>query len=237
MEVDSELIYGSTLEITYKITGTNKSETNYLTEEYYKYGDPESRTIDNLEKLTFSQILDYLDNDLVYNGDGADPNRISVVTEFEKIKDYFEKNPDPTKDIFTNVKAFGQVISLTSGEDLVPEFYAKNILEPADESACKDEWSFKAQKLLSTSDDLEFRNDTEIVEIEAPPAPPKGMTLGNYDPTTYQVFEADNANAELIITPPTGANKTHIITIVAITASALLAGGIVLIKRKFFKNK
>ena len=63
------------------------------------------------------------------------------------------------------------------------------------------------------------------------------MTLGNYDPTTYQVFEADNANAELIITPPTGANKTHIITIVAITASALLAGGIVLIKRKFFKNK
>ena len=233
MEVDSELIYGSTLEITYAITGTNKSETNYLTYDYYKYGIPGTR--DDLETLTFSQILDYLDNELVYNAEGADPNRVSVVENLEELEKYFEKGKDGEDSaIFKNVKEFAQVISLTSNNELVPEDYKG---ERREGDTSQDNWGFKAQKLLSTSDDLEFRNDTEIVEIEAPPAPPKGMTLGNYDPTTYQVFEADNANAELIITPPTGANKTHIITIVAITASALLAGGIVLIKRKFFKNK
>ena len=38
MEVDNELLYGSTLEITYEIFVTNESETNYLTKAYYKYG-------------------------------------------------------------------------------------------------------------------------------------------------------------------------------------------------------
>ena len=233
MEVDSELIYGSTLEITYAITGTNKSETNYLTYDYYKYGIPGTR--DDLETLTFSQILDYLDNELVYNAEGADPNRVSVVENLEELEKYFEKGKDGEDSaIFKNVKEFAQVISLTSNNELVPEDYKG---ERREGDTSQDNWGFKAQKLLSTSDDLEFRNDTEIVEIKAPPAPPNNVTLGNYDPITHLEFEEDNANAELIITPPTGANKTHIITIVAITASALLAGGIVLIKRKFFKNK
>ena len=84
----------------------------------------------------------------------------------------------------------------------------------------------------------------EVIEVVTTPAPPDGSTPGNYyfeqdehGNMNRINIEVDNAYAELIITPPTGANKTHIITIVAITASALLAGGIVLIKRKFFKNK
>ena len=59
LEMDNELIEGSKLSVTYEIEAINKSELDYATEEYYKYG------ITGGQKVTImpSAVIDYLDKD------------------------------------------------------------------------------------------------------------------------------------------------------------------------------
>ena len=240
MEVDNELLYGSTLEITYEIFVTNESETNYLTKAYYKYGTER----ENVETITVSKIIDYLDSQLVPNLEGVDPNSVRILEETDHTTHHTNGGIDGLliEDAAEFAKNHTPVILITSDAELLPKAYLEE--NPDVTGECQENYEFKAQKLLSTSDDLDFSNDMEVIEVVTTPAPPDGSTPGNYyfeqdehGNMNRINIEVDNAYAELIITPPTGANKTHIITIVAITASALLAGGIVLIKRKFFKNK
>ena len=240
MEVDNELLYGSTLEITYEIFVTNESETNYLTKAYYKYGTER----ENVETITVSKIIDYLDSQLVPNLEGVDPNSVRILEETDHTTHHTNGGIDGLliEDAAEFAKNHTPVILITSDAELLPKAYLEE--NPDVTGECQENYEFKAQKLLSTSDDLDFSNDMEVIEVVTTPAPPDGSTPGNYyfeqdehGNMNRINIEVDNAYAELIITPPTGANKTHIITIVAIVASALLAGGIVLIKRKFFKNK
>ena len=67
IEFDNELIHGSTLELGYKIKAINNSELDYTTESFYKYGI--EGTKDERVKLSPQEILDYVDNNLIYTKD------------------------------------------------------------------------------------------------------------------------------------------------------------------------
>ncbi|MEG1009596.1 MAG: SdrD B-like domain-containing protein, partial [Clostridia bacterium] len=63
IELDNELLQGSTLELSYKLKTTNISELDYLSEEFYKYGTIQG----NIVTITPSKIIDYLDKDWGYD--------------------------------------------------------------------------------------------------------------------------------------------------------------------------
>lgn len=65
VELDNELIQGSTLEVSYEIKATNESEVDYLSEDFYKYGKVEGPVV----TITPSAIIDYLDKDWAFDQD------------------------------------------------------------------------------------------------------------------------------------------------------------------------
>lgn len=74
--VDANLIYGSTLTITYKIIITNTGEVDYKSENrrFYDYGIKEGNTITTKPEI----VIDYVDNNLVYNDNTPLYNEVNV---------------------------------------------------------------------------------------------------------------------------------------------------------------
>ena len=95
------------------------------------------------------------------------------------------------------------------------------------------EVTLNVSKILSTSEDIELGNETEIVEINKTGGSDLTTTPGNYVPGTGKT-ETDDSTAEtVIVTPSTGANYNFIIPIaIGIGALVILGVGIYLIKRK-----
>lgn len=216
VEVNDEILYGSTLQITYRIKAENTSETNYLTEDYYIYGTGKDES--KVEKVTFTKLIDYLDDDLVYEKNNNDKITLIDIKDYEKYL---------TEDVFKVAKTFRTVMLLTSDKALVPTKYNEN------ESS--EVWEYQVSKILATSDDLDYTNDVEEIEIKTTPTPSEESTPGNYDPvdsTKITNKEPDNYRSELTITSPTGADRSFEKYIIGATALIVLAGGIIIIKRK-----
>ena len=75
VEMDNELIQGSTAEIKYEITATNNSERDYYSQDFYNYGYTYANNIgalndDNIVKINVKKVIDYLDEGLVNLDDG-----------------------------------------------------------------------------------------------------------------------------------------------------------------------
>ena len=75
VEIDNELIQGSTAEIKYAIVAENISDIDYYSEDFYKYGyeyanAKGSLNDDNIVKIKVGKVLDYLDETLVYKDGG-----------------------------------------------------------------------------------------------------------------------------------------------------------------------
>ena len=63
IEADNEIIQGSTLDVGYTISVINKSEADYNTENYYKYGIIASTDKPVASKL--NSVIDYIDENMV----------------------------------------------------------------------------------------------------------------------------------------------------------------------------
>ena len=105
--------------------------------------------------------------------------------------------------------------------------------------------TLEVSKVVSTEDDIDLGNETEIVHItkETNESKPGGRrvtsTPGSYIPGTSEV-EADSSVAEnTIVTLPSGDNTiiNYIIyTTVGIIALAIFGAGVVIIKKKALKK-
>ena len=214
LELDSELIQGSRLEIGYEIKATNNSELDYMSENYYKYGIIEGDVI----TITPSAIIDYLDSD--WDFDAAinpdweaiqkDDSRISLAEEVRN-----STSIDGAKLFYTEALA---------GYDLQPTESATVMLN--------------VSKLLTSSEDIELGNETEIVKVEKPGGSEITSTPGNYVPGTGPAIEGDDDMAEIvIITPNTGKNLNYILPItIGIIACIIIGVGIFYIKKKVLKR-
>ncbi len=209
--MDNELIEGSKLSVTYEIKAINKSELDYATEDYYKYG------ITGGQKVTIvpSAVIDYLDKDWGFDN--------------EENPDWEIKTEEELKNLVAKVVYDDKESTIDSKIILYTE-KLKTELEPAQ---TKDV-ALNVSKILTTADDISLDNETEIIKIDKPNGGSDIPTIpGNYVPGTGETEPDDSTSETVIVTPNTGENRNFIILIsVGVASLALLGAGIIFIKKK-----
>ena len=210
-EMDSELIEGAKVEITYAIKVTNVSEKDYDSERYYHYGNKEGA---KLVKASVTGAIDYLDGRLSFVEDGI----------------WQEKDLTYTAEVNASEKNSNEYLNsirLYSTDKL------QKMLEPGETS----EVAIQASKLLASSDDNTFNNKSEIVDITKA----DGFNTGTPVKVTVSedkfFFDTDNAE-QVVIIPSTGENKNYTLPIViGLVAIIILGTGVILIKKFVIDRK
>ena len=228
IELDNELIQGATLEVEYEILFNNKSERDYASEKYYKFGISDEN---DLIKIKPSTVIDYLDEDWSFT-----TNQNGTWEAVNSYKDLIEKHSGNEilnqSEIFTseneyNKKTSGRIVLINNG-------YVDNEIAPDNNLAIP----LKVSKILTTTDDIELENDTEIVKMEIPKGgrPMKDIP-GKYYPGASLTVLSDKAE-KVTITPSTGKDLNFVLPIaVGVIALITLGAGVILIKKKVVDNK
>lgn len=237
IEVDSEIIEGATLEVTYGINILNKSEIDYDTESYYKYGYKDGKPV----TMTINSVIDYMDEDLTtaYTYDGDGEWKLINPKDLYKESDGIEtKESLISKSVYSDIKTNHNVIVNNCNLEL-----------GTDESNNSKSISIKASKLLSNSKEMSYSNYAEVITAsnsvgrfygqkdEGSSNKWKNTTPGNFNPSEPSDSEEDNNRgnrSKLNIIPPTGDNmdKYVVYGITGISCLIVLAVGIILIKKK-----
>lgn len=204
-ELDSELIEGATVEVTYAIKVTNVSEKDYDSPNYYLYGNKKGA---QLIKNSVTGVIDYLDGKIVFVPDDT----------WEKKENTFIEE--------VNASEKGNTDYLNS----IKTYYTSKLqkdLAPGE----SNEVTLKASKLLTSSEDNTFDNKTEIVDVTRK----DGDFTGTPVKVTWNngkfFFDTDNAEKTVII-PSTGENRNYVLpTVIGIIAVAIVGVGVFFIKK------
>lgn len=215
MEIDSEILQGSTLEIGYAYKVTNISEVEYLTQEFNNYGRGYGET--NIVKLSTNKIVDYVDNDAAIENVEGQSWAIEI-NKNDLINNGLLKDTTEIKNILNNTDL---VITKTDLSTIA--------LEPTQSTTT----TLTTTKLLAnTIDEIEVDNDAEIINVGRNGGRELIVIPGNYVPGETDTMEYDDDQAEtVIILPPTGLT-TDVIRNVIISLSVLvvIATGIIIFK-------
>lgn len=234
IETDLEKIYGSELEVTYKLTVTNKSEVDYATSDYYKYG---TETEDDLVKTKPSKVIDYISEDSKYASFKGEK-----VTK--KLEDLFESDSNEIaagsgKEIKGNIKAtYFDTETAKCGEKLNKLLIVSNTEltpEAKDEEKSKEIYTVVVKKQINNlSENINLESFAEIIGLKNKTGVTQSIsTPGNYKPSYSETNtdERDQDRANVSIVPSTGKDKSYTIYIIAGTILIVIAGGIILIKK------
>ena len=102
-------------------------------------------------------------------------------------------------------------------------------LKPTEE----DSVSIKFGKMLTSTDDAAFYNETEIILIRKTGGGTITSTPGNYIPGTEKTEVDDDTAEDVVVIPATGANLNYVIPVIVGVGSLIILGvGIILIKKK-----
>ena len=231
IEIDNEIIQGATLRITYEISVDNSNcEIDYNNEDYYIYGTvPDGHA--GWKTATVVDMYDYLPEDLVLQaGEDGNWQKVDLQGQASEIKGIILADK-----IYEEVKGLQNVVHLAN-----PIF--ENI-EPGQKAV---DTSLVVSKVLSTStDDLTYENDIEIVKLKGRSA--HDSIPGNYNPTTnesydpstdtYRGDELDDDEVEVTITPPTGESRAYwIYVIIGVSILMIVGAGVVIIKKKVLRK-
>lgn len=216
LELDVSYLYGSNAEVTYSLCAQNKSELDYATEDYYKYG--ETHETDRPITTTVTKVVDYINNSNVGYDEQSENVRIINLNNDEKQK-YF------SNEAINGNKAYKQSI-LAIDEELWPE--AANLGKSS-----TDDYTLTVNNLLSTSDGiLGWESYSEIIGISNITLTPQYIChSGNYIARDKATSEADNADATISIYSSTGENKNLIIYFMVGTGLLVISVGIFVIKK------
>jgi len=206
-EMDNELIEGATIETEYTIKVKNVGEMDYTSQDYYYYGDRGNGS--SVVRTSVTQLLDYVDGRLAVldeKGDWADAEK-----DYEKTYNVSKNNDS------TYINGIKQYVTKSLNKALAPK-----------ESS---EVKLNTSKLLTSTDDNEFNNQSEITEVKKT----NGFSTGT--PVKMRWDNGQNhfnvANAEIVtIVPSTGENRNYVTPImIGIVTISMLGVGIVLIKK------
>ncbi len=234
IETDLEKIYGSELEVTYKLTVTNKSEVDYATSDYYKYG---TETEDDLVKTKPSKIMDYISEDSKY----ASFNGEEIT---KKLEDLFESDSNEVvagsgKEIKSNIKvSYFNTETTKCGEKLNKLLIVSNTEltpEAKDEDKSKEIYTVVVKKQINNlNENINLESFAEIIGLRNLTGINQNESIpGNYKPSYSETNtdERDQDRANVSIVPSTGKDKSYTIYIIAGTILIVIAGGIILIKK------
>ena len=214
-EMDSEIMEGAVLEVTYEIKVINNSEVDYISENYYKYGTIEGPKV----TIIPSVVVDYLDRNLGYEPEKNSAWQYTTEEELRTLNISRIENAE-----YMNTK------------NVLKTEAMRQALEPSQKVSV----DLYVSKLLSTSQDMTFKNDSETAKIEKQqPGGSPVITTKDTDSDgrefTYITF---SSSEDSIIVPSTGDNKGFIVpTIIAITSLAVLGLGTFGIKKFIIDKK
>ena len=256
-EIDAEILQTPTLLVEYGFKVTNISEVEYVDEAYYKYGVVPQDKDNKIVKLSIVNILDYVDNELQYteNSHMITEGKTDITNKsngWSTINLLRDGNKYVSQDVLKAL--YDEKENCAYNTILISNGLDNKMLKP-EESA---EIALSLNKTLSPKqDEMRYENLTEVVEVkkawgrelsmeETTTGAGDGQKLGNFDPVKdpdddskiIKVKDPDtNYSETIIILPPTGADKNSIIlyTSIGIVALAILAAGVIIIKKKVQK--
>ena len=206
LEIEPENIYGSSIELTYEIKITNNAEYDDYTEEsYYKYGESGSTK----KTVQVHAVEDDLDSKFNYNSLPEETTQTktseSGSTGNIKLEPITEKitNPDGSTTTKQYVKMTGWE-KLAKGESTSTS-YTVTALVANDET------------------DPIYNNDAKVKSLSVD-------TLSTV--TTESLKKWEGSKTQFVITPTTGENRNYTYWYVGAIALAIVAAGVILIKKK-----
>ena len=255
IEVDSEIIEGAHLEITYDIVIDNKSELDYDDIKYYRYGKVDET---KLVKMNLDSIADYVDEKLSVTYDIDDSNSdFAYYDSGTQIKNKWQLITDTSleKDKLAGIDVNSEVYDDVQGRSNITVKNTDIKISPKDDPATI---KLTAKKLLTTLNDEDqvYDNYTELIQVSNPVGRFYGQMLdgkwkyntpGNFDIKTAETIAATTENdnssynrpahrqPKLVIVPPTGESTRTIYITIIVLACITLAGGIILIIKKVMK--
>ena len=254
-EIDDQLLPGATLVVTYDIKVTNNGDSNSLT--YYRNGD-------NIVAITYyGEDTPFRGNTgiVLHSKDGktvqyvsADAKTEEVTTNANQVVDYMSSNYTFTENLTpenanwviikgnteNDVKGLREYVNGTVADNAVKAYTTilhtgeENPLRTALKAGETAETTITLTKALTTTEDLNFENLVEIVEVgNTAGRVDHAATPGNLDPVakdTLTEHDADDA-ALITITDPTGEDRSNTFAIITAAVVAVFAAGIILIKK------
>ena len=231
--LDEELMQGANIEIRYRITVKNNGEIdvtgandNSVGETYYTGKASDS---DRIVTTSIDKIIDYVDNSLVFKEDLNPGWKLIENTDLKSVDEmkqngYLDNNLSVAyKNIKNEEKPVSQIIvndtladdPLTPGQSASVELVLTKTISSADES-----------------DDLSYNNVAETIQFTNLVGR-KDDIPGNKAP--YEAVPGENDSdytEEVIITPPTGENRSTVYIISAIVILVVIAGVAVFVIRR-----
>ena len=226
IETDYTNLFGSTVTVTYKLTAKNKSEIDYASSEYYRFGRKGSS---EPVGTAVTKIVDYLSyKQCNYVDTTAADDKIDVTNnEYTNNDGYSKENYYVDGVMEENQKNYKDQVLKASTQYIIPKA-ARGGNSEAD-------YTVTVNKLLpstNTSDDLGWLSYSEIVGITNKTFTTQHIsTMGSLKVEDEQTSEKDNSDSTITITPPTGKNKNYTIFIIVAGSLAIIAGGVVVIKK------
>lgn len=234
-EIDNELIEGSTLEITYKFTITNKCEIDYKetgatgyvpSKPYYFFGEIAGEKTD----AEITKFADYLNSDLKYIG-GYNSDKSTALDWTATTPTDLHSGGEAAYRISDEV--YNTLMGITNEDKKYSTYYTdafKNLALDETKSVY-----MVTSKVLSNKDEIYLDNHCEIMELSGG-RKVKDCIPGNHDPLNSATFETDDSYANVAIVPPTGINiNVYIYIGIGLIALITLGGGIFFIKKKAIK--
>ncbi len=246
-ELDNEVMQNSVVTLTYQLTVRNSGEADYSSEQFYKFGNGyyttrggagQTQKEKDIATISPSKIIDYLDKNSVFKSN--DETNIKYgwkETSLEDLKtnELVATNVTEAATVLNGTKIY--VTEYLKDAKLKPNRMVGNTFTNAD----KDSVYLVTEQRLSVSEDTNYINQAEIIEISKNYGSKITTTPGNYIPFNTSSYvlsqvahEPDDWTAEdVIITNSTGADKNYIPMIaIGLTAFVIMAGGIYFIRKK-----
>lgn len=254
-EIDSELLQSSTLLVEYGFQATNISEVEYVDEDYYKYGIVPQDKDNKVVKLSIANIIDYVDNELMYAENNHMISEGNTKTNGENGWSTIDLSKDENKKYVSKDDVLNKIYDVNGkcvyNTMLISNGLESTMLSPGNKT---NTIGLSLNKLLvPIQDEMRYENLVEVVEVkktwgrelsmeETTNGAGDGQKLGNLDPTependekVINVKDPDTHYSEtIIINPPTGIDKNSIVqyTIIGIVSLTIMAVGIIIIKKK-----
>lgn len=245
-ELDPNLIHGTQLETTYKITITNNSEYDYVTvnedgtianDNYYKYGEINDQ---ELKGVKVTEVEDYIDKKYKTNvedlkdisskiGELQKDGTLNVTNEKTDIK-FKKKAPETTGDKTSesttteNTEQNSEGSTTTTKTDTL-SVTGWNRLKVGESQIV--EYTAVAT-IASTADDLVYENQARVVSMKLD----KLIELNAIRENDYW---KKTDNTIITIVPNTGKDKSNTYWIAGTIALIVLGAGFVILKKKVLK--
>ena len=237
--MDQELMQGAKIEITYRIKVKNTGEIDTIGSKENSVGltyyTGEVSSSDKIVETSYDKIIDFADNNLVFKKELNPDWELIENTDLGSVENMQNENNGylDSKIKYARMETRdGKLKEVSITQILVTEALKDQKLKPGDES--KTPVYLTLTKTISSADhddDLTYDNMAEIIQFTNDVGR-RGYVPGNQDPNKKPGEKDADYTETIVITPPTGANKSTIYLLIIAAVLATIGGTVYFIKRK-----